>query len=101
MSNPSYSVGDTVYLRESAVFGFLESMSISGVYSSPSGWMYTVQTPRTQITQTYGDRRSLVNNMTLYFTEGEFVTYCEALALAKIVLEAQLAKIDTLIQNCE
>ena len=101
MSNPKYNVGDPVYFRESAVFGFLESMTVSGVLSYPGGWMYTVQQPQTQITQTYGDRRSLVNNAILYFTENEFVSYCEALGLAKTMLEYQLAKINTLAQSCD
>ena len=85
MSNPVYDIGQVVYLRESAAMGFLEAVKISGLYKTNAGWTYTIESRSAQpsAAATYGDRISFANNSTLYLSEGEFVTVCEALDLAE------------------
>ena len=84
MTSPKYDVGDTAYLRESAAIGFLEVVQISGVTQYNSAWVYSIKAtpgqPRAQ--SLYGDRTSIINGSTLYFTESELIDQCAALALA-------------------
>ena len=92
---PLYNVNDTVYLRESAALGHLEAVSISGIYSRSDSWMYTILVARPGVTGVahYGDRITVTNASTLYFTEDEFVLLCDALDLAEANAQAQLARI--------
>lgn len=79
-------------MRESAVLGFIEPHTISGVHRGPNGWVYTVAVrPNNPISAPhYGERRSMVNGATIYFEECEFVGICEALTLAETYLLQQL-----------
>lgn len=90
-TNPKYTVGDSVYLKESAALGFLEAVLISGVHLGQNGWMYSIDVniQRPAPIAQYGDRKSLVNTATLFFSEEEFVELCDALTLAEV--NAQLA----------
>lgn len=80
MSNPTYQYGDTVYLRESAAVGSLEAVRIGGVHQGPNGWMYSLN-----YTSGAGlfDRRSAVATQTLFFSEDELLTFCDALVLVE------------------
>jgi hypothetical protein len=83
MSSPVYEPTDVVYLRESAAMGFLEPQRIVGAHLGQDGWLYTISTHLNVAGNgVYMDRRSLVNAQTLYYSESELVTYCDALELA-------------------
>jgi len=85
MSSPKYEINEVVYLKESAAIGFLESVRISGIHRFNDTWIYTIVAGvnNPQHPPVYGDRISHVNNQTLYFSEDEFVTHCDALLLAE------------------
>lgn len=85
MSVPTYDVGDIAYLRESAALGFIEAVRITGVHKYNNEWVYTVgsRVANPQHEAVYGDRISQVHAQTLYFSENELVTLCDALALAE------------------
>lgn len=81
---PTYQEGDQVYLRESAALGFLEAVTISGIRRINGKWAYAIRAgmARPYAATTYGDRTSLVNGATLFFTESELISVCDALDLA-------------------
>lgn len=81
MSNPKYTVGDVVYLRESAAIGSLEAVKIGGVHLGQGGWMYSLNVGGGQIGHL--DRRSSIGNQVLYYTEDEFLVKCDALVLVE------------------
>jgi len=101
IDTPLYDVGDSVYLRESAAMGFLEGVIISGITRNRGVWSYAVTMTQAGATAPgyYGDRASLTSNKTLYFTESEFVSKCDALSLAKANLQIQLDKIQAQIDS--
>lgn len=82
---PIYLEGDTVYLKESAALGFLEAVVINGMTRNNGKWIYTIRTGVSSPSSptVYGDRRSLVHGKTLYFSEDELISLCEALDLAE------------------
>lgn len=94
---PKFTVGQHVYLKESAALGFLETVRINGIYKSPVGWSYTVAIGGREPTgaRFYGDRVSLINNSVLFFSEDEFVSVCEALTLAERSLQKSLQDIQS------
>jgi hypothetical protein len=103
MSNPIYKVGETVYLRSSALLGFVEAVQIASVQSHNGNWIYSITSGNTQPTpgSLYGDRRSIIDTSIVYFSESEFVTLCESLQSVKVSLEERLSKINTAIEsNC-
>jgi len=95
MNAPKYDIGAVVYLKESAAMGFLEAVVISGITHNGSKWMYTIRAGRAQPTGVayYGDRITAVHAKTLYFTEDEFVTHCDALTLAEANAQRALERI--------
>lgn len=105
MSNPKYGTGDTVYLRESASIGILEAWRIGSVSSNyPGQWLYTVEAARSQPTSGsfVGDRKQLVTGVTVFYTEDSFVSFCEALSIARQTLTSRLEHIDSLLAaNCD
>lgn len=92
---PIYESGNVVYMRESAVVGFIEPHTISGVIRGQNGWVYTVVARPNHPAHAphFGERRSMVNGATLYFQECEFVDLCEALTLAESYHLRQLINI--------
>ncbi len=95
MNAPIYNVGDVVYLRESAALGFLEPVKINGMQEYRGAWVYTIQAtqPSPGYPASFGDRISLTNGGTLFFSENEFVDQCTALTLAESNATAKLAAI--------
>ncbi len=84
MTSPTYAVNDIVYLKESAALGHLEAVKISGVHSGQNGWMYTINASMSPPSVgAYQDRRSMISTQILYFTESEFVPFCDALVLVE------------------
>lgn len=91
---PQYSVGDVVYLRESAGLGFLEAVRISEVRSRSNEWIYAIQARASQPNSvSYGDRISHVNGQVLYFSESELISQCEALSIMEASVLSNLTKI--------
>ena len=78
---PVYSPRDVVYIKESAALGFLEAVVINTVVRTNDQWLYTIRvgTASPVAPPIYGDRRSLVHGATVYFTEDELITHCDAL----------------------
>ena len=101
IETPLYDVGDVVYLKESAAMGFLEAVAISGITRNRGIWSYAISFAGSGPTAPsyYGDRVSSTQHKLLYFTETEFVTKCDALALAKANLELQLSSIQAQINS--
>jgi len=103
--NPKYKIDDVVYLRSSAVIGFLEAAKISSMQTYQGQWIYTIYAggPSVVPNSTYGDRKSLLDKSTLYFTESEFVTLCEALPMMRAHLQDRLDKVEEAItkNGCE
>jgi len=98
---PKYDIGNVVYLRESAALGFLEPARISGISRRGPDWIYSIYVGLAGSTSAnlFGDRRSMVHNNTLFFTEEEFVTELEALQLTKSNLERQLNSVNQQITS--
>jgi len=94
-NTPLYKINDVVYLRESAALGFLEAVRISGISKINSSWLYTVHAGRMgAIAPThFGDRISMTQGNILNFTEDEFVSEYDAMALSQANLQRQLDKI--------
>lgn len=95
MDAPKYDIGEAVYLRESAAIGHLEAVIISGAMWGKGQWMYTVRAGRAQPTAVayYGDRITAVHAKTLYYTENELITHCDALELAEANAQRALERI--------
>lgn len=96
MKNPKYNPGDTIYLRESAVLGFIESYKIDNVSydKSTSQWMYNVNVKhRGPAPSTTIDRVTLRNSECLLFRESELIEFCDAIQLAIDESENRLAKL--------
>ena len=96
-ADPIFNVNDIIYLRESAALGFLEAMKIGEVRSNAndSAWVYGITTKITgaRAPSKFGDRINLAPTATMYFTEDELVTVCDALTLSEENLKRQLASI--------
>lgn len=81
---PNFNPGDVVYFRESAALGFVEAVRISGVHLTSRGWLYTVSLhSQIPFVGMYNDRRSLINNETVFYSESELVSGREAYELAE------------------
>lgn len=95
MTAPKYSIGQSLYVRESAAIGFLEAVKISGVSYLNNAWVYNIQASPSQplAPSLYGDRTSLINGAVLYFTEDELIDQCAALTLAEARAAQVLADI--------
>lgn len=104
MSNaPKYDIGTVVYFRSSAAKGFLEAVRITITTKVNYGWIYgvTYKPSEPQAPAYFGDRISLgfINPQQVFYTEDEFVLYCEALGLAEQYYTIQLSNIQSLIAN--
>lgn len=86
-TNPKYTVGDVVYLRESAAIGSLEAVKIWGVHLGQNGWVYTINASHPGHSGGL-DRRSNIGAQTLYYTEDEFLLLCDALVLVEVNAKA-------------
>lgn len=97
MAAPIYDVGDVVYLKESAALGFIEAVSITGVHRYSNAWVYTIgsRVANPQHAAVYGDRISHVHGQTLYFSEDELVSHCDALMLAEANALGNLQRIQS------
>jgi len=96
---PKFSIDDTIYLRESAMLGFIESYKITGMhYETSSGqWIYHIAIkPRRESFTTVMDMYQLVNKEELLLREDELVTFCEAVNLAIIETQRRLNQLLTM-----
>lgn len=91
---PIYSVGDTAYLRESAVIGFLEGYEIGNIEWDPqyNRWLYRVYTKhRGSEPSSVVDMHNLRNyKEVMMFGENDLVDEKEALDLAIVNTEQRL-----------
>lgn len=95
MSNPIYKHGDVIYLRESAMLGFLESYEISGIEFNPGSnqWVYKISVRYKHPASTSIDANQLQPVRQLYFREAELINLCEALDIAITETENRLTKL--------
>ena len=95
VDSPKFSIGDLLYIRESAALGFLEPVKIRTILKNSSGWLYTINAGMSgpNVPAIYGDRRLFVNGATLYLDETELISYCEALRLSIANAQANLNKL--------
>lgn len=94
MSAPTYEIDDVVYLRESAMAGFIESYRVTAIEFEPktNQWLYKMAIRHSgPETSTVVDSYALHRFETLRFRESELVTLCEALDMAIIKTEERLA----------
>jgi len=94
---PRFSVGDIVYLVESAKLGSLESYTIAEVRQDLRGQaIYRIGIPARPPTalQTVGDRITLKRSFDFELSESELTDLCSAIEFAKAALERQLARIN-------
>lgn len=94
---PKFGIGDTVYLRESAVIGSLEAQTVAAIYqNTPTTIIYFMRghlkSPPT--VATFGDRITQLYRPNLYFEESELITYDEALQLVSSSLAARLDQVN-------
>lgn len=97
IAGPIYQIDDIVYLKASAVLGFLESYKITNLFYDPARntWVYSIDLkPNPSGAPTsIGDHITLKNNHTLFFIEDELITFCDAAHDVKSNLELRLARI--------
>lgn len=99
-SAPLFGRGDVVYLRESAITGFLEGYRIKSIHYACDGNIYyeiCVSAQGPNITTTVGDRIRLRRIPKFALLEQDLITYCEALELVSTNLQGQLNSINALI----
>ena len=93
---PLYDQGDTVYLKDSAALGFLEAYIVQTIVHRADGSIvYHLATylKPPAANMTIGDRNTGRVLHGLSFFESELITYCEALSLAIVNSQAQLASL--------
>lgn len=95
MIAPKYDIGNVAYIKESAALGFLEPVQIASVQQYNGSWVYTIQAQisQPQNPSLYGDRTSIISGAVLYFSEGELISQCDALALAEAKAQQNLEAI--------
>ena len=96
MSQPKYKINNTIYLRESAMLGFIESYKVNGIIydSHTSQWMYQINIKnRGPATSLMVDRVDLRAQESLYFKESELIEFCEAINLAISEAEQRINKL--------
>lgn len=101
MTTPLFSVGDTVYLKESAQAGFLEAVRVSHVMTSTNDqWVYNVVIgSKLPTPPTFGERITHQHPNVLYFNETELVSFCDAADILEEVLTQRLADIQAQRDN--
>jgi len=97
--NPVYCVGDAVYLRESAIAGFLESYRIDGIQydNSLKQWTYhAIIRQGGPENSTIIDSYNLHAISNLWFREDELAQLCDALDLAINKLQLDLNRLQNI-----
>jgi hypothetical protein len=99
---PVWSIGDVVYLRESAAIGFLEAHAIAAIHILNGRIIYYMKSsiaPPPAIAG-FGERITHQNRASLYWEESELISYCDALKLCQLNLQTQLAAIEAKLAGC-
>jgi len=100
--NPKYSIGDIIYLRESASLGFLEAYKVTGITStSPGRIVYYIDVSNGSPIVNFGERITNQNRPALYFDETELIAYCDALTMIRTYLTTQLTAVNSKLTQCE
>lgn len=95
-SQPLYGRGEQVYLRESAVIGFVESYFVDSVEFAPSGepvYVLRTRSNEPQNLATVGDQITGPKFVPVKILESGLVTYEEALDLAIENTQSLLTKL--------
>jgi len=89
---PTYDTNDVVYLRESAAIGRIEAARISGVVRGKESWLYTITFGASSPTAPAirGDRIGHVVPKTVFYSEDELISLCEALEIAEAQAQSAL-----------
>ena len=96
---PLYDIDDVVYLKSSAARGFLEPLRVSGIAfdRTSNSWIYRIRIEsRAPRGQTVGDFNDLKKEIPFSLSQGELVTFCEAIELAETNLTNALTRIQSL-----
>ena len=96
MANPQFTIGDVVYLSESAKVGSLESYKIISLRQTPCGnWKYMISVPilPPTITGTMGDRVTRKQPIGFELEESVLCNLCTAVSLAEAYHTSQLSTI--------
>lgn len=101
---PRFGINEVVYLRESALSGFLEALKVRRVFYDPSinrtKYVFFIRNRRRKI-QTLGDAVDLRREYDITLLEEDLVSYEEALLIKKNWLENELVKTDRLLQGID
>jgi hypothetical protein len=92
---PKYGINEVVYLRESALLGYIESVKIYRLWYDPKflTTMYVFLFKKSQpAVQIAGDAIDLKSGHSITLPEGDLLTYSEALVIKGNVLKAELNK---------
>ena len=79
---PIFSIGDIVYLKESAEIGKLESYRVDNILfdNSSNNWMYQVDIRhRGSESRTVIDAHNLAQRRILFFKESKLGTFCDVI----------------------
>ena len=98
MTSPLFSVGDTVYLKESAELGFLEAARVGHVMTSTNEeWVYGISLGGSlPSAPTFGDRIHYRKVPEPYYNESELLSFCDAADFVEDFLSARLVDIRAL-----
>lgn len=101
---PIYSVGQTVYILESAKIGNLESYKVNGIVWNDKGsqWSYFINIKRSNDTSLTGQENALgfgntTGHYTLVFAESELVDFCSAATYVQLHHTRKLEAINAMI----
>lgn len=101
MAQPLFSVGEMIYLKESAEAGFLEAYKVTSVSTSGDDqWVYsTTLGPKLPTSGSFGEKITYRDPRTLYFNESELLSFCDAAVLARASLAQRIDELDDLIDS--
>lgn len=95
-NTPKYAIDEVIYLRESAMLGFIESYKIDGIEfdNRIKQWIYKIQIrQRGPSPNTIIDRADLRHFEVLRFREDELMTFCDAIDIAISKAEERLSRL--------
>jgi len=104
-SAPLYSIGNVVYIRESAALGFIEAYAVESIRYNQDGvptYKLVGSLKPPNVAQSVGDRVTGQRLLPIEFIESNLIDMCEALRLAAASLTVQLDNIESmqLAHNC-
>jgi len=101
---PKYGINEVVYLKESALLGFLEPAKVFRMRYDPDykGYIYTFVYKRSKRRpQIAGDAIDLRSDKTIELSEDNLLTYVDALELKVTFLRSELAKAESQLASAQ